>query len=268
MSVKVSCSCGTTLKVRDELAGKRVKCPKCKAVVQVAERKSIRVTCSCGQTANVKRSFAGKQVLCPECRQTIKVPGGAEQPPRAPDNGFESALSDALAAAPPPDLQPEVTGDYLNKAKIAPVRTLDKTKELKQKREGTGTQDWLVIVTAVISILFGVWHLLLFLRSVLQGGVAELVSLSGVLHSLDVGMVAVGIGLLVKQDWAKELGRVVAYSYLFMLGGTAIILIFSALFLAAMSAGVAGLVVLGISIPLLGINAIVPSLLLYVCRQD
>lgn len=198
----------------------------------------------------------------------MTVPGGAEQPPPAPDIGFESALSDALAAAPPPALQPEVGDDYWNKAKLAPVRTLDKTKGKNEKRRGASAQDSLVMVTAVISILFGVWHLLLFLRSVLQGGVAELVSLSGVLHSLDVGMVAVGIGLLVKQDWAKELGRAVAYSYLFMLGGTAIILIFSALFLSAMSAGVAGLVVLAISIPLLGINAIVPSLLLYVCRHN
>ena len=37
MPISVSCACGARLKVRDEAAGKRVKCPKCQAPIQVPE---------------------------------------------------------------------------------------------------------------------------------------------------------------------------------------------------------------------------------------
>ncbi|MBC8116611.1 MAG: hypothetical protein H7062_19635 [Candidatus Saccharimonas sp.] len=38
MSIRASCdSCGKQLKVRDEAAGKRVKCPDCGSVVQIPE---------------------------------------------------------------------------------------------------------------------------------------------------------------------------------------------------------------------------------------
>src|SRR5262245_8066433 len=34
MSISVRCSCGTRLQVRDDLVGKRIKCPKCGQVLQ------------------------------------------------------------------------------------------------------------------------------------------------------------------------------------------------------------------------------------------
>jgi hypothetical protein len=37
MSIELSCSCGKKLKVRDDLAGKRVKCPACQGVIAVPQ---------------------------------------------------------------------------------------------------------------------------------------------------------------------------------------------------------------------------------------
>src|SRR4051812_9511614 len=37
MGVSLECSCGQKLKLKDELAGKRVRCPVCKAVLEVPE---------------------------------------------------------------------------------------------------------------------------------------------------------------------------------------------------------------------------------------
>lgn len=37
MTISVDCDCGRTFKVRDELAGKRVKCPECGSAVRVSD---------------------------------------------------------------------------------------------------------------------------------------------------------------------------------------------------------------------------------------
>ena len=263
MSIQVACNCGTILKVRDELAGKRVKCPKCDSVVQVAKLDSIRVKCSCGQLLNAKPSLAGKQVLCPACRQPMTVSSGAQQPSDAPDVGFGSALSDALAAAPPASTQGANGNDFWNKASIAPTSAPAK----KKKGSGSGSQDALVVFTAILCILFGLWHIGNLLQILLLIGSAHLASLGGAVFlvklALSVGILAVGIGLLAKQDWAKELGPLVAYGYLVMLGISAILMLFSAALF-----GSGGLLLIVFAIPILGIHAIVPSLLLHVCQQN
>src|SRR5262245_8316928 len=37
MPITLPCNCGRTLKLRDELAGKRIKCPSCEAILKVPE---------------------------------------------------------------------------------------------------------------------------------------------------------------------------------------------------------------------------------------
>jgi predicted Zn-ribbon and HTH transcriptional regulator len=43
----------------------------------------IRVTCSCGYTANVPDEMAGKSGRCPKCKATLKIPGPAAATPAA-----------------------------------------------------------------------------------------------------------------------------------------------------------------------------------------
>src|SRR5207247_1511596 len=55
------------------------------------------VTCSCGQKLAVKEEMAGKRVKCPACQSVLTVPGGAEEAP-APKRTTK-AVSDGDGAA-------------------------------------------------------------------------------------------------------------------------------------------------------------------------
>lgn len=45
----------------------------------------IKVACKCGQKFTAKDELAGRAVKCPKCKQPLKIPGGAKQPaPAAP----------------------------------------------------------------------------------------------------------------------------------------------------------------------------------------
>ncbi|MEQ8790865.1 MAG: hypothetical protein RIC55_31675 [Pirellulaceae bacterium] len=62
----------------------------------------IKVTCQCGQSFAAKDEMAGKTVRCPKCKQPLKIPGGASRPtsPSAP----QSAQPRGVPAAPANDL--------------------------------------------------------------------------------------------------------------------------------------------------------------------
>ena len=77
MSIRVSCdSCGKQLKVRDEAAGKRVKCPDCGSVVQIPEPDDV-----LDAEAADDNPFAGEDISsdgatenrkpCPACGEMI-----------------------------------------------------------------------------------------------------------------------------------------------------------------------------------------------------
>src|SRR5262245_33420174 len=93
MTIAMTCACGRTLRVADEHAGKRVKCPDCAAALTVpggapaprptAPRRAvapapamIRFACgACGQEMQARAEHAGRAVTCPECAARIEVPG-------------------------------------------------------------------------------------------------------------------------------------------------------------------------------------------------
>lgn len=79
MSIVVSCACGEKLKAKSELAGKRVKCPKCGQVYSLPKQNEdpppIRFVCQCGQTLRAKPIHAGKRIKCPSCSQVVVIPG-------------------------------------------------------------------------------------------------------------------------------------------------------------------------------------------------
>jgi len=74
MSVAVTCpSCQTKLRVRDELAGKEVKCPRCSLPVTVPAEDPVELPVEAVQaeTPGPKRQSAGPTRPCPECGQRI-----------------------------------------------------------------------------------------------------------------------------------------------------------------------------------------------------
>jgi uncharacterized Zn finger protein (UPF0148 family) len=63
----------------------------------------IAITCQCGKTLNVKDELAGKAVKCPACQQIIKVPAAGAAPKRvAPAVNPAAKASAAKPAAPGP----------------------------------------------------------------------------------------------------------------------------------------------------------------------
>jgi len=81
MAIKVTCtnpSCARKFLVKDELKGKKIRCPKCKTILTVggppkAAAKKIRFNCQfCHTPLSVAESARGKKLTCPQCgRQTI-----------------------------------------------------------------------------------------------------------------------------------------------------------------------------------------------------
>ncbi|QDV68868.1 hypothetical protein Poly24_25810 [Rosistilla carotiformis] len=63
---------------------------------------AISVKCKCGKTLNLKDEFAGKSIRCPGCKEVLKVPGGgaaSAQPPRAATPPPAAANPTAFPAA-------------------------------------------------------------------------------------------------------------------------------------------------------------------------
>jgi hypothetical protein len=78
MPIEHACTCGAKLKVKDELAGKKIKCPKCSQVSTVAEptiqTEMIPIRCQCGKSYQAKISMSGKSFKCSACEQMVSIP--------------------------------------------------------------------------------------------------------------------------------------------------------------------------------------------------
>jgi serine/threonine protein kinase len=75
----IVCSCGQKLAVPETLAGKKVRCPKCRNPVavpapQVGVIPPLEVACGCGQRYRARADLAGKTVKCVRCGAPLAVP--------------------------------------------------------------------------------------------------------------------------------------------------------------------------------------------------
>ncbi len=66
----------------------------------------LRVTCQCGQSLNVPDNLAGKVVKCPKCQKGVKVPGQATggtsgSPPKLAESAAKKATVSAKPVRPP-----------------------------------------------------------------------------------------------------------------------------------------------------------------------
>ncbi|UCF15894.1 MAG: hypothetical protein JSW59_00245 [Phycisphaerales bacterium] len=75
--IKFSCNkCGHKLGVKDELAGKKGKCPECSSIIVVPEKTLlVSFQCqNCGRKISALPTQAGKKAKCPNCNLTLVVP--------------------------------------------------------------------------------------------------------------------------------------------------------------------------------------------------
>jgi len=91
-ALEVVCLCGQRMVAKRELAGKRVKCPRCGDIVTLpgleaaqTTARHIVVACQqCHQRFLAKGELAGKAVRCPMCRRPLTVPRPGDTSPRLP----------------------------------------------------------------------------------------------------------------------------------------------------------------------------------------
>ena len=90
MAIETSCVCGARFKVKSQLAGKRVKCPKCGSAFVVPQEKvpdqvptpnavvsndqSVIIQCVCGSRFQAQSHLSGKTVACPKCGHQLSIP--------------------------------------------------------------------------------------------------------------------------------------------------------------------------------------------------
>ncbi len=95
---RVTCSCGKTVKLSPQYAGKVVRCPHCRASLPLGhgprprpevrppsesvttsapgDSRYIRFTCTCGKRIKVPSHYAGRSGKCPQCGIRLKIPHG------------------------------------------------------------------------------------------------------------------------------------------------------------------------------------------------
>ena len=131
MSIHVQCQCGATYKLKDHLAGKRVRCKACNQPLVVPNKspnrtganstasakastgKKLPVICECAHVFEVLVADIEKQVNCPKCNQLLQFPPEfieAHRPKPESQSGSNQPTAKPNAEDP---LGVPVTGDAL-----------------------------------------------------------------------------------------------------------------------------------------------------------
>lgn len=125
MPIEFTCpSCSTSIRTPDGSAGKKGKCPKCAAIVQIPAASpapasqtaaaKFTVKCpSCSHALQVPASLAGKRGKCPRCESVIPIPNPYAQPtqPVQPASDDLTPLGDGLTSSD--DLFGDLSSDPL-----------------------------------------------------------------------------------------------------------------------------------------------------------
>jgi len=290
MAIELKCSCGAKLKVKQQLAGKKIKCPKCSATITVPAVQSvpdsISVSCKCGKSFQAKASMAGKSFQCISCNRTISIPpltGTVQQEP----DPFASNQSSYSHGSPFDSNFPDMgtpTASYV--PYHAPItdsitnKTSSSNKTVPDYR-GIPTrpgitlnfnQDVLIIVTAVLCIMYGLGQggqlPFRILPMITSGAIFTVGGALSVGKSLiELGILVAGVGLLTQQEWTVSVGQTAACMYFvfalisiahFVLAGSMEGYLFKQNYL----------VFGAIHFSMLIVNSIVPALLLYVTFRE
>ena len=212
MAIEHSCPCGAKFKVKDELAGKKIKCPKCARISSVAageiQAEMIPVRCHCGKSYQAKASMSGKSFKCSACKQSVLIPksGQTTELNSDPFGSIPAANNTAsLFDESFPDLG-LLTATHVPYQAPPPKATVT-VKTAREKSPGINiqfNQDTLVLVTAILCILFGISRLVLLNPMFLLMSSKLLLSVGGLIYLVNalvcIGILVAGIGLLLDQE--------------------------------------------------------------------
>jgi hypothetical protein len=123
MALELSCSCGRSLTLRDELAGKLIRCPQCQAALQVP--------------TPIVEAVEVVEALEPiEVVEEAVIAGPPPLPPRHEEYVEVELIEEGVSAGPPPLLKSKPREDY----SVAPpplVRDQPRPAEKKKKKKGS-----------------------------------------------------------------------------------------------------------------------------------
>ena len=228
MPIEHACTCGAKLKVKDELAGKKIKCPKCSQVSTVAEptipTEMIPIRCQCGKSYQAKSSMSGKSFKCSACEQMVSIPKRNEPKP---------ADLDPFGSDLPPNNLANLFDQNFPKLSIptathvpyqAPVKATAAKRDSAEKPRGITlqfNQDTLVLITAILCILFGLSRLVFLNPLAIFIAPKTVLSVGGMLFLANslvcIGILVAGIGLLLDQEWSIGVGQIAASMYFVLL---------------------------------------------------
>ena len=217
MPIEHACTCGAKLKVKDELAGRKIKCPKCSQVSTVAEptipTEMIPIRCQCGKSYQAKSSMSGKSFKCSACEQMVSIPNRNEPKPADLDPFGSNLPSNNLANLFDQNFPELGIPTATHVPYQAPVKATAAKKDSAEKRSGITlkfNQDTLVLITAILCILFGLSRLVYLSPMAISLVPKAIFSVGGMIfianYLVCIGILVAGIGLLLDQEWSISVG--------------------------------------------------------------
>jgi len=175
MSIVATCECGAEFKAKPELAGKRVKCPKCEQHFVVPKPQSatspILVNCQCGKVLQAKPDLAGKRVKCPGCGQPLVIATpNVEVNPLEADRADDDPLGLGDLGDDPLGLGADVGVDPLGSSTLPQMpkaATLPAHVPTRRKR-AKSTESQLMTVAGWVAVCFGGYQVLVSSWTVLR----------------------------------------------------------------------------------------------------
>ena len=219
---------------------------------------SIQAACTCGAQFAAKPELAGKRVKCPKCGQPFMIPAGpalaVSASPADDPLGLGAAYSQAAAAPMPFPGQPAATAafpgaanwtnggaaaqgaQWTNRASTSARKEPEKSRSTSADLPPSGvilggiSLEKLTGIAALCYGAFAIYRIIAVVRVVmftlgLKGGSGLLlrvfISPSMLLFYLALavagGMIAAGIGILQNKKWGLEVGAIAAYAHFALL---------------------------------------------------
>jgi hypothetical protein len=133
MPLLIHCDCGKQLRVGEQHAGRRVRCPGCgeslpvpdpKPITRKAGPAKIRFDCVCGKVMQARAEYAGQPTRCPECGKRLTIPG---------EDADDWEEKSAIRAGKPASRRPAPLPDEEDEEEDRPARRR-KARGVKKKR--------------------------------------------------------------------------------------------------------------------------------------
>ncbi|UCE49516.1 MAG: hypothetical protein JSW47_05105 [Phycisphaerales bacterium] len=151
--IKFSCNkCGHKLGVKDELAGKRGKCPGCGGIIVVPEKTIlINFNCeNCGEKISAPGMRAGTKGTCPKCKVALVVP--------AAHNLTLLDVREELRVQDQPTSQPSVSEDFIEQDGKEEISVAEENESAAHRN-----LPWFIDIFLYPTSTAGLTHLAIFI---------------------------------------------------------------------------------------------------------